>query len=122
MRFWKSRSAPERALESIKKTVRERPRATTATAVGIVAAAAASVAAMRLANGNGHGTDLRVAADDEAGWILSRDGIERPLDRFERKREAIEAGQELAQRRKPSSLTVHRSDGKVARTYVYEVS
>jgi hypothetical protein len=120
MQFRRSRSARERVLNSIREQVRDRPGATAAAAVGVVAAAAAGVAAVRSALGNGHDVSLHVQADDEAGWLVSREGLDRPLDRFERKREAVKAAQELARRRRPSSLTIHRSDGNVSRTYVYE--
>jgi len=118
---FRTKSTPRRVAETIRKRVHDNPRATAAVAAaGVVAAAAASLAAVRQARAHGNGRTLHVLAVDGEGWVVARDGGE-PLDHFDRKREAVAVAKELARSARPTTLSIHRRDGKVSRTHTYEV-
>lgn len=116
------KQAPSGLQESLKtfpRRIRERPRRAATTAAGILAAATAGVVAARKIRGDGTGTVYHVRAANGAGWMLTRGSSNKPLDTFDQKRQAIEAGREVARRQGPSTLLIHRSNGKVARRHVY---
>lgn len=119
MPFGRSKSAPERVAKKIKKQVADNPKTAAAAAAGVVAAAAAGVAAVRRVRAHANGATFHVMADDDAGWVVARDGG-RPIDHFDKKRKAIEAAKELARNERPSRLEIHRLDGKVSRAHTYE--
>jgi hypothetical protein len=117
---FRTKSAPRRVAETIRKRVHDNPRATAAAAAaGVVAAAAAGFAAVRQARTHANGRTLHVLAVDGEGWVVTRDGGE-PLDHFDSKREAVAVAKELARSARPTTLSIHRRDGKVSRTHTYQ--
>jgi poly(hydroxyalkanoate) granule-associated protein len=60
-----------------------------------------------------------VAAREE-GWAVERRGAERAMSLHATKEEALEAARALAAANRPSELVVHRKDGTVQDTVVYE--
>lgn len=56
----------------------------------------------------------------EDGWAVEKTGGERALSLHATKEEALEAARTLAAGHKPSQLVVHRKDGTVQDTLVYE--
>lgn len=113
------RDAVERISDQVPTLVSDNPRAAAAGAVGMVAAAAAGlVVRHRKRTGTEATSNLHVAPADE-GWAIREDGQKSDIEVHARKRDAVRAGRQLAAERRPSSLTVHRADGKVSRTHTY---
>jgi hypothetical protein len=91
-------------------------------AAGLAAAAAATAGAVlykRKGGSNGDRAVFHVKPDGE-GWVVKGDGAERASSTHGTKKDALAAGRELAHKRVPSQLVVHKSDGKVQETWSYD--
>lgn len=120
MPFLKKRASGRmtKTMKAIPRLVREEP--VKAAAAGIVAAAAGVLAVRKIRNSDGDDA-LHVRASDGSGWVLTRGNSTEPLERFERKRQAVEAGRELAKSR-AGTLLIHRSNGTIARRHVFQAN
>lgn len=62
---------------------------------------------------------LHVVPDGDQWKVTQEDG--QSVETFERKKEAVSAARDLAHRRIPSQLVIHRSDGTIQTRHTYEV-
>lgn len=85
---------------------------------GAAAAAATGLAAAAARHMMKPNVVYHVAADGDE-WTLMADGAKRAASRHATKKDAIAAGRELANAKKPSRLVIHKSDGTVQRTHEY---
>lgn len=95
-----------------------RKRKVIGAAAGAAAAATAvGIAAARMKDRKP--TVLHVRPGEDV-WIVATDGAREPAARHETKRLAVKAARELAGRKAPSRLVIHRSDGSVQKEHSYE--
>jgi len=94
------------------------PGALAAGAVGVTVAAVLGVAAARRVK-NDAITAIHVVPNGNSGWAIKADAEDRELGTQRRQRDAVSEGRVLARERRPSILVVHRTDGRVGRTYRY---
>lgn len=85
---------------------------------GAAAAAATGIAAAAARRMMKPNVVYHVAADGDE-WTLMAEGAKRASSRHATKKDAISAGRELANAKKPSRLVIHKSDGTVQRTHEY---
>jgi hypothetical protein len=105
-----SKSGIQRAMDKVTP-------AKVATAAGVAAAAAvAGVVAKKLVNRAG--TTIAVEPSGDR-WQVRVAGNQRPTKTYDLKSEAIEAGRELARKRVPSELVIHKSDGSEQTRHAY---
>lgn len=86
------------------------------------AAAAATAVGMGIAAVKMKGrkpTTLHVRASGDA-WIIATDGASSPSSRHDTKRQAVNTARQLAGKRAPSRLVIHRQDGSVQKEHRYE--
>jgi len=89
-------------------------------AAGLAAAATAAGAVLyKRKSGSGHRTVYHVKPNGE-GWAVEGDGAERATSTHETKKEALSAARELAHKKVPSQLVVHKADGSVQEKFSYE--
>ena len=88
-------------------------------AVGVAAAATAAVglAAAKLKDRQGSAPVYHVTHDGD-GWALKADGAERAASRHDTKKEAVQAGRDVASRAE-GRLVIHGMDGAVQREHDY---
>jgi hypothetical protein len=85
---------------------------------GAAAAAATGIAAAAARHMMKPGVVDHVAAVGDEGTLLA-EGAKRATSRHATKKDAIAAGRELANAKKPSRLIIHKSDGSVQREHEY---
>jgi len=89
-------------------------------AAGLAAAATAAGAVLyKMKSGSGHRTVYHVKPNGE-GWAVEGDGAERAASTHETKKEALSAARELAHKKVPSQLVVHKADGSVQEKFSYD--
>ena len=89
-------------------------------AAGLAAAATAAGAVLyKRKSGSGHRTVYHVKPNGE-GWAVEGDGAERAASTHETKKEALSAARELAHKKVPSQLVVHKADGSVQEKFSYD--
>jgi hypothetical protein len=117
---------PARAVETAQQAVRKTRKVlhtkgakVAAAAVGVAAVAAAGVAVARAAR-SGRRDILRVTPRGER-WEVRVEGNKNPSKVFDTKEEAVAAAREMAHRRLPSELVIHRADGSEQDHHSYEV-
>jgi hypothetical protein len=89
-------------------------------AAGLAAAATAAGAVLyKMKSGSGHRTVYHVKPNGE-GWAVEGDGAERATSTHETKKEALSAARELAHKKVPSQLVVHKADGSVQEKFSYD--
>lgn len=94
-------------------------------AAGLAAAAAATTGAVlynRKSKGGATGGSRTVyhVQPDGDGWVVKGEGAERASSTHGTKKEALAAGRELAHKRIPSQLVVHKSNGKIQEAWSYD--
>jgi hypothetical protein len=91
-------------------------------AAGLAAAATAAGAVLyKMKSGSGHRTVYHVKPNGE-GWAVEGDGAERATSTHETKKEALSAARELAHKKVPSQLVVHKADGSVQEKFSYDTA
>lgn len=91
-------------------------------AAGLAAAATAAGAVLyKRKSGSGHRTVYHVKPNGE-GWAVEGDGAERAASTHETKKEALSAARELAHKKVPSQLVVHKADGSVQEKFSYDTA
>lgn len=91
-------------------------------AAGLAAAATAAGAVLyKMKSGSGHRTVYHVKPNGE-GWAVEGDGAERASSTHETKKEALSAARELAHKKVPSQLVVHKADGSVQEKFSYDTA
>jgi hypothetical protein len=60
-----------------------------------------------------------VASSNHGGWLVFREGVQRPLDRVARKINAIETAKVLARDAAPSQVLVEKADGTFFEKYAF---
>jgi len=88
-----------------------------ATALGVAATAAAGFVAVRAASGR----DRKVfhLMPHEKGWQVKKASADKAELTRETKKEALDAGRDVARKHEPSQLVVHRSDGTIQSAMTY---
>lgn len=89
-----------------------------AAAGAAAAATAVGIAAARMRNRKP--TIYHVRPGEEDDWVVVSDGAKQPSSRHETKRVAVRAARDLAARKAPSRLVIHRRDGSVQKEHGYE--
>lgn len=59
---------------------------------------------------------------DEDGWVVTLEGEDEPVSRHDTKKEAVNAGREVAKAHAPSEFIVHKQDRSVQESFSYETS
>lgn len=116
-----SKSREQRPKQRMKGVLDKLTPARVATAAGVTAAAAVAGVVAKKKMSARAGTTIDVAPNAN-GWQVKVSGNQRPSGTFELKKEAIEAGRELARERAPSELVIHKADGSEQRRHEYSAS
>lgn len=90
--------------------------------IGAAAGAAAAATAVGIAAAtmkNRKPTTYHVRPDEDA-WVVAMDGAKNASARHETKRLAVKEARELAGRKAPSRLIIHRRDGSVQKEHSYQ--
>ncbi len=58
-------------------------------------------------------TIYHIVPNDKKRWEIKIEGRDKPEKTFERKEDAYQEAQDLADQSRPSQLIIHRMDGKV---------
>jgi hypothetical protein len=118
----KRKSTTEKVAEKVREAVVQHPTRTAA--AGIAAATAVGTvvgtAWLRSRRKSANGATFHVESDGNGSWLLREEGVDEPLQRHERKRDAVDAARTYARQHNPSALVIHLEDGKVTRRHSYD--
>jgi endonuclease YncB( thermonuclease family) len=119
----KRKGTTEKVAKKVQKAVAKHP--TRAAAAGIAAATAVGTAVgaaawLRGRRNAANGATFHVESDGNGSWQLREEGVDEPLQRHERKRDAVDAARKYARGHNPSVLEIHVEDGKVTRRHSYD--